>query len=282
MATTLHNPVTTKFHGHIGGIIYYVVRNQQRMRSLPSAVRNPRSSAQVAHRTRFATANSLAAVFKNIYKLGYRNNQQTDRNDIPLDPRAAFAKHIYHDALDADNNLDPTKLILSQGTLPQFNPLTSSIDPRTSTLSLRWSISGGAPTDRLCVVLYNYTRNQATFLQDIVSRQERHTTVTIPANYQNDHIYIYCFWHNPDNTTKGNKNHKVSTSVLVAQLNNPDTQPAQSLDHQLHLYHLTAPWKSTFRRQLTLPQSLPNPRQSSKESNSSPPDIAAQTVVGCH
>jgi hypothetical protein len=64
MATTLHNPVTTKFHGHVGPYIYYVVRNQQRIRSMPSKVHNPRSPKQTAHRTRFSAANSLAATFR--------------------------------------------------------------------------------------------------------------------------------------------------------------------------------------------------------------------------
>lgn len=275
MATTPHNPVTTKFHGHVGPFIYYVVHNQQRIRTMPSAVRNPRTDDQVAHRTQFASANTIAAIFKNIYKLGYHNNQQTGRNGIPLDPRAAFAKHIYHDALDEHYRLDPTKLILSQGTLPQFKPLDVNVSP--TQISLRWSISGGSPIDRLCVVLYNYTRNQATFLQDIVSRQERHTTVTIPSNSQHDHIYIYCFWHNPENTDPRNshKNIKVSKSLLVAQLNNPNDESSKKLDLQQHLYHLTAPWQTKFRKQLNLippsAEHLHNSKFEIHNSNDTPP-----------
>ena len=246
MATTLHNPVTTKFHGHVGPYIYYVVRNQQRIRSMPSKVHNPRSPKQTAHRTRFSAANSLAATFRDAYPLGYNKNSQG------LDPRSAFVKHIYHEALSQDSLLDPNKLKISQGSLVIFQPSRTDYDG--SRLTLRWALGNGQSADRLCVCVYNYTRGFAEFHQDLASRGEGRVSITIREDWREDHLYVYCFWHNP-------QTHKVSTSVVATEINNPDTQEKALVDLTKHLYNLSIPWKSYFQsrylRKLLL--SLPKP-----------------------
>jgi hypothetical protein len=232
MATTLHNPVTTKFHGHVGPYIYYVVRNQQRIRSMPSKVHNPRSPKQTAHRTRFSAANSLAATFRDAYPLGYHKNSQG------LDPRSAFVKQIYHEALSQDSLLDPNKLKISQGSLVIFQPTRTDYDG--SRLTLRWALGNGQSADRLCVCVYNYTRGFAEFRQDLASRGEGRVSITIREDWREDHLYVYCFWHNP-------LTHKVSTSVVATEINNPDTQEKALDDLTKHLYNLSIPWKSYFQ-----------------------------------
>lgn len=244
MATTLHNPVTTKFHGLIGGIIYYVVHNQQRMRSRPSQVRNPRSTAQTAHRTRFAAANSVAALFNKVYPIGYRHADQH------LDPRSAFVKHIYHSALNADAMLNPGHLAISKGSLQFF--ISTNVSYENPRLTLRWSFSHGNSSDRLCVCLYNHTRFASRFLPDIVSRGERRLSLSIPDDWRDDHIFVYCFWHNPDSNA-------VSTSVVATELNSPDNPDSAERDLSLHRLHISIRWKSYFRKRFI--QALQQPQQ---------------------
>ena len=259
MATTPHNPLTSKFYGHVGPCIYYVVHNQQRIRSMPSHVYNPRTPGQVAHRARFATANSIAAIFGKIYQVGYRHAHRD------LDPRSTFVKHIYHDALNAATILNPNNLHLSKGTLQIFQPTRVDLDG--SRLTLRWSISGGSTSDRLCICLYNYTRGMAETYLDHASRAAGRTTITVRADCLSDHLYLYCFWHNPDTR-------KVSTSVVAAEFNNPDNDEARDRELLLHIENLSIGWKNPLRttyRQLHALR-LHRLKKLRQQSPASPPD----------
>lgn len=233
MATTDFNPLTSKFHGQLGPFVYYVVGGQQRIRTRPSHVRNPRSQLQTAHRTRFSAANTIAAIFNGAYQVGYKKAVQG------LDARSAFVKHVYHDVLSDDAILNPDRLKVSQGSLQIFQP--SRVDLDGSRLSLRWSLYGGASSDRLCVCVYSYSQGYSQFFPDVASRADHRVSVNIEGNFLSDHLYIYCFWHNPTF-------HKVSTSVVAAEFNNPDSDEAKLLDLTKHLQTLSLGWKNPLRR----------------------------------
>ena len=232
MAKSDQNPLTSLFSGTVGSLVFYTVRNQQRIRTKPQRVRNPRSPKQNAHRSRLAVATSLAAVFKDAYLLGYA------LVDPDVAPRHLFVKHVYHDALSDSALLLPNRLLLSHGTLRPFNP--SDVAADLSLVSIRWAVSGAA-SDHLCLCLYNHTRARSCFFPDQASRAEGHTHITVPSDWQSDHLYLYAFWHNP-------ATHKVSDSVVVAELNAPDSQEAAHNDLKQHLDHLTATWRPRLRK----------------------------------
>lgn len=204
---------------------------------MPSSVRNPRSAAQRAHRNRFAVANSVAASFKEVYTTGYGHTREKDKSGYALDARSAFVRHIYRKALDGDSRLDPMMLQISSGTMPRF--AATSVRVEESRLTLRWSMSGGGANDRLRICLYNYTQSRAKLLEESVSRRERHTTVMIPQEWEKDHVYVYCFWQNPEGT-------KVGNSEVVAQTNVPEEREEQEEEMKRHLYNVSIRWKRKF------------------------------------
>lgn len=66
MAKTIHNPITTKWQGTLGGFQYRIVRGNQVIAERASHVRNPRTKAQVENRAKFKLASQFSALWNNI------------------------------------------------------------------------------------------------------------------------------------------------------------------------------------------------------------------------
>ena len=66
MGKTVFNPITTKWRGAIGGFRYSVCRGKQIIAERASAVRNPRTAAQVENRAKFKLSSQFSALWNNI------------------------------------------------------------------------------------------------------------------------------------------------------------------------------------------------------------------------
>ena len=66
MAKTIHNPITTKWQGTLGGFQYRIVRGNQVIAERASHVRNPQTKAQVENRAKFKLASQFSALWNNI------------------------------------------------------------------------------------------------------------------------------------------------------------------------------------------------------------------------
>lgn len=69
MGKTVFNPITTKWRGAIGGFRYSVVRGKQVIAERASAVKNPRTEAQMDTRAKFKLASQFSNLWKDIIQL---------------------------------------------------------------------------------------------------------------------------------------------------------------------------------------------------------------------
>lgn len=69
MGKTVFNPITTKWRGAIGGFRYSVVRGKQVIAERASAVKNPRTKAQMDTRMKFKLASQFSNLWKDIIEL---------------------------------------------------------------------------------------------------------------------------------------------------------------------------------------------------------------------
>jgi hypothetical protein len=231
------------FSGALGPVIGYTVRGHRYLRTMPAHVANPRSEAQQRHRSHFALASSFAHFVGGIYKVGYQYY------NVEVCQRANFVKHIYHDAIRPDLTIDLHKLLISKGSLPQFNP--TSVTEADSTLTLRWSIGHGDQSDMLNVLVFNATRTIAMSHIDEARRCDGSCRLAIPEDWEGDHIIIYCFWHNRRTQT-------VSDSVIAGELNAPETTEEQAIEDKSLIDRVAHNWVNQKHLLLTHFHSAPH------------------------
>ena len=228
------------FTGGVGGIIQYEVRGTLRVRSYPSHMHNPRTPAQTAHRTRFATASSFVRTIGNVYKLGYHNYNPT------LSPRANFVHQVYTTALQPDGTIDPTRALIARG--PLTPPLAATATITGNHIQLHWQ----RPNSRdlqLTATLYNYTRALSQTTASLASSAQTSATLAIPNTWLSDQLYLYLFWHHPTS-------HSASDSIALTLT--PTTDPTTlQLHTHLHRQALTAHWPSHQNPPSTTTTTLP-------------------------
>jgi hypothetical protein len=228
------NASLTHWHGALGPVIGYTVRGHRYLRSMPAHVRNPRTPAQQAHRSHFSLVSTFIHTLGPIYKLGYRYHNPD------LSPRANLFHHIFYDAVNPQTlTLDPTKVLISRGTLPTFQP--TAVTHTSSTITLRWHLTQGTPQDQLNLLLYNVTQALSRPHYNAATRSHSRLIIPLPANWDpTDHIILYAFWHNP--ATLSN-----SDSSIPLQIGNPNDEQS----HNQQLTHLAQTLTRSHRHHIT-------------------------------
>ena len=91
--------------------------------------------------------------------------------------------------------LDYTKAVLAKGTVAL--PYAPQGSVTGTDVEITWTDNSGIgnalANDTINVLAFNATRNQAVVNMDTVTRSERNITVSCPANWTGDTIYVYLF-----------------------------------------------------------------------------------------
>ena len=128
MGKTVFNPVTTKWRGAIGGFRYSILRGKQIIAERASAMKNPRTPAQMENRTKFKLASQFSAIWEDILVL---NLVQKERDAVLARAIGTSAAHAV--ATIADN---AASLELDAFTA-EFNSRTNQ--PIEAGISLVWT-----------------------------------------------------------------------------------------------------------------------------------------------
>lgn len=104
----MHNPITTKWRGDIGGFQYRVVRGGQVIAERASAKRNPRTRGQMSVRMRF----KLASQFSALWNILEANLVKKESDSILA--RAFATKTAFASALPTGNNNEAAVLDLGE------------------------------------------------------------------------------------------------------------------------------------------------------------------------
>lgn len=216
------------FTGMVGGIIQYEVRGMLRVRSRPESVRNPRTPAQTEHRNRFALASSYVRSLGDVYKVGYR------AYNTEISQRANIVKQVYGEALTTDGSVDPLKVRTARGPITKPQGLT--LVQEDSQLRISWFRTTNHKL-KLTVTLYNYTRAISQTHYDLATSQATGATLTVPAEWQGDALYLYAFW-------RSDKSLSASDSTVLAVTDGTDVAMPQPLATNPNTQSLSQRWPS--------------------------------------
>ena len=215
------------FSGKLGPIIGYTVRGHRYFRSKPASVANPRTEAQQSHRRQFALVSSFVASLKKVYKLGYKE-YRSERS-----PRVRFTEQVFADVLQPDGTLDLSFLHVARGPLEPLQ--VSDLQQTGNGLRLHFLHGHGNSNDRLSIVLYSQTKTASLLMQGVASRRGNALNISIPSEWQGDHIWVYAFWRDP-------KTGLASDSLLLAELGSPEGDLLKAAARQAFCRQLAHNW----------------------------------------
>ena len=185
------------WRGQVGGIVGSRQYGQDTWRSMADSVANPNTEAQQTVRAKFTAVTKGVAALGYLYRLGYKMFVGDGKG-----PRALFSKQLHDDALMGDLqtgfSIDPTKVELSKGALTPAHSIAASVTPATQVCTVSWSDNSGVgdaeATDKLCVALYNLSKQETIDFQDVATRAAETASMTYDASWAGDTMYVYAFW----------------------------------------------------------------------------------------
>jgi len=179
------------FSGIVGQVIGGTWKGIDYMRSQPSSVANPRTTAQTNQRTKFKGCTqffsnflgSLIQVFWNGLK-----PQMSGYNDI-----------VQTNIVNFDNSGNPTysDLVISKGSLIGINPTSIVATASSDGVEIDWSdnsgVGNGLATDTLCLAVYNETQDK--YFASVVgfSRDTENGVAVVPGIEAGDELHVYVF-----------------------------------------------------------------------------------------
>ena len=197
------------WRGQVGGLVGSHQYGQDTWRSMADSVANPNTEGQQIARAKFSAVSKGAAALGYLYRLGYKMFIGNGRG-----PRALFSKQLYDNALIGDLqsgfSIDPTKVELSKGSLTPAHSIAASVAPATQSCTVSWSDNSGVgdatSSDKLCVALYNMTKQETIDFQDVATRAAETASMNYDTSWAGDTMYVYAFWNGDEKGCSACKN----------------------------------------------------------------------------
>ena len=182
--------------GTLGDKVYYVRKGIQYTRSRPVSVSKPKSEAQLDQRAKFTTILKFLQPLTGFLRVGFKTEHAT------MSPFNAAMSYNFKNALTGtypDYDIDYTKIRVSQGSLP------GALNPKvrlTTTGEIEYTWDNNAfeinsmGDDKVLLVLYNSSKQQAAFIIDGNTRFSESQLITFPKTYVGDEIQCYIAFQN--------------------------------------------------------------------------------------
>lgn len=185
------------FNGKVGTVIGASWKGISTMRAIPQSVANPNTPAQAAQRTKFRMIQLIAsALLATIVK--------------PFWDRFAVRQSGYN--VFIATNIDqmtvagrPTggQFLVTKGSLQPVEQVMIENDPTGTTIDVEWVSNTGKSnalvTDKIGIVLWNYTKNEFGFSIGDVTRAATTKTITMPSAYVESNLILgWVFAYRPD------------------------------------------------------------------------------------
>lgn len=171
-----------KIIGTIGGLIYYFdpVRKKVVVRHKPEKVRNPRSSAQQAHRNSFIDIVRLSSRMTEAHLVGLHHHAQR----LKLRTYTDF-RHLNKDSFTPDGLIDYPRIVLSRGPVATVSVnkvqlhdngvLQIDFDPCLT-------MGKAAPDDALYLYVYKADQELGCLLPPVL-RSDKTLAIQLPAEW---------------------------------------------------------------------------------------------------
>lgn len=171
-------------------------KNYLRVASEPS---NPRTSKQLAHRSKFGFINRALRSFYPVFKVTFGGNPGI-RQGINI----AFKNAIIGEY--PDYSLDYSLLVFTEGALYQTNQV-SVMKSGVSALKIDWNYSrmaGNDPLDQVNIICFNMEADQAILDMDVTVRESGTFTNELPEIWAGGTIYCWIYFTSPNGNINSN------------------------------------------------------------------------------
>ena len=184
-----------QFKGRLGLNTASIVHGVNVIKSLPSSVFNPRTSAQMDNRERFKTLSQLAAAFIGASNLGLKNKAKQYGPLVTICDAFMKANQGAVSVMGGEAEVDYGSLKCALGNLPQAGFSNASFaEPQrvSTTYSTSADVPGADAQDKVYLFVY-----QPDTKQGIMGAPSLRTTGTIgvrvPASWTGLTVHVYGF-----------------------------------------------------------------------------------------
>lgn len=196
--------------GTVNGMVFYEKDGKQFVRSAAKTHTDPKTTAQITHRTRHKLATALLSNIKYLIKIGYQKSEKAT-------PSHEFISHVILDAVKGilpNQYIDYSLLRISRGKIPP--PFKIKLENQVRGLFISWEAdlrhAESLKNDHLVILLMN-PNGESLIHYKLATRQDESATLQLPNGFT-DTVHAWVFYHNPDKFPYESRE-KVSDSVYL-------------------------------------------------------------------
>ncbi|MCM1531535.1 MAG: DUF6266 family protein [Bacteroides sp.] len=192
---TIKQGILGGFKGKVGKVVGSSWKGIPYMKALPANVHNPRTPAQTAHRTKFATAMRFLKHFTPIIKQSYTPPK---KGQTPFN--AAFSDLLRNATTckDGNVNIDYSKVNLTRGNFPPLDAIGCHLLHYSfgSKVAISWTTpeqDSPRKDDKISVVVYHIPSGQTATAIKAITREASNLGVAIPDDWKKDEIRVWAY-----------------------------------------------------------------------------------------
>lgn len=203
------------FRNKVGSVVGYFRYGEALMRGLAGSVSNPRTPHQEAARARFALIAKTVSAVQGFINVFYPQQGSMTRGNL------AVRTNLQNGCIQGTGTnvtIDYTQFAPSYGGY-LANPANPAASQGTGhTIDVSWTDNTGVSpevlsTDIVCVLLYNPSKNVATYDVSSASRLDASLTIAYPQLWVGDEVHVYLATRNIPGTVISDSQHIASITA---------------------------------------------------------------------
>lgn len=183
------------YSGRIGNVVARIRQGRTVLSIYQHNVLNPRTSSQMAVRSKFALLSRAFSVLHSAVADGFHDLDGYETGNYYS---SAIGYNYRNDPFSGtypNLTIDKSKLMIAQGVVDlPFSPACSA-DAETFTIS--WSDNSGLgnaeATDAVAVCIFNSAKRECVYTRDNAVRSDRTCEITVPTSWTGDSVDVYIF-----------------------------------------------------------------------------------------
>lgn len=180
MAKTAFNPITTKWRGAVGGFRYSIVRGKQVIAQRPSAVKNPRSDAQMKVRATFKLSSQFSALWASIIDAFLAKKMRDSVLSRALATKLAYrSSALDNQGIEAKVSLPNFVAALNSQTTPEASNFTLNFGSMAQTIT---GVDGTMVAYK--VVAFNEAGYIIGTYETVLEMNGQEQNITLPATLE--------------------------------------------------------------------------------------------------
>ena len=204
------------FSGRVGTVVGYYRRGGWYVRAYQPNIKDRRSEAQLAQRSRFKAMIQFASQATGVLRVGFRGEARraglTEGNVFLRENHVRFSSRTSGTSLTSstsitsatsqtrNSGIDFAGLRFSKGSLPGVRLVEATVD-EGGALQVRWESLGGVRGDR--VHLYVYSENCRQGLAAQGERGKGRSKILLPAEFAGSGLHVWAFAEGKDGRVSG-------------------------------------------------------------------------------